>query len=265
LRIGALGSGSDYTAFLDHLGIASVNMGFGGEGGSGIYHSIYDDFYWYTHFSDTTFVYGRALAQTAGTSVMRLADAELLPFDFDDFTDTVRRYVAEVEKPARDRRDQVLERNRMIDDGTYAAVEDPRHKTVLPAKEAVPPFLNFAPLENGLAALERVNRDYDAALAQAGRNGGSALASAALREANSKLIAVERALTSNTGLPNRPWFKHQIYAPGFYTGYGVKTLPAVRESIEQNEWKLADQEIARAAGAIEAAAAAIQAAAGALK
>jgi N-acetylated-alpha-linked acidic dipeptidase len=261
LRIAALGSGSDYTAFLDHLGVASVNLGFGGEGGSGIYHSIYDDFYWYTHFSDTKFVYGRALAQTAGTSVMRLADAELLPFDFDDFTDTVRRYVAEVEKLARDRRDQIVERNRMIDDGTYAAVEDPLHKTVLPAKETAPPFLNFAPLENGMAALERVTREYDAALAQASQNGGSALASAALREANSKLIAVERALTSNQGLPNRPWFRHQIYAPGFYTGYGVKTLPAVRESIEQNEWKLADEEIAKVGKVLENAGEAIQGAA----
>ena len=251
LRIAALGSGSDYTAFLDHLGIASVNMGFGGEGGSGIYHSVYDDFYWYTHFSDKTFVYGRALAQTAGTSVMRLADAELLPFDFDDFTDTVRRYVAEVEKLARDRREQIVERNRMIDDGTFAEVEDPEHKTALPPKEAVPPFLNFAPLENGVAALERVTRDYDEALAHANQNGGSALARASLREANAKLIAVERALTSNEGLPNRPWFKNQIYAPGFYTGYGVKTLPAVRESIEQNEWKLAEDEIAKVGKVLE--------------
>jgi N-acetylated-alpha-linked acidic dipeptidase len=261
LRIAALGSGSDYTAFLDHLGIASVNLGFGGEGGGGIYHSIYDDFYWYTHYSDTGFVYGRALAQTAGTSVMRLADAELLPFDFDDFTDTVRGYVAEVERLALDRRNQAIERNRMLDDGTYALVEDPRHKTSLPAKEAVPPFLNFAPLENGLAALERVTRSYDTALAHASQNGGSALASAALREANAKLIAVERALTSNEGLPGRPWFRHQIYAPGLYTGYGVKTLPAVRESIEQNEWKQADEEISKVGKVLENAGEVIQGAA----
>ena len=153
LRIGALGSGSDYTAFLDHLGIASLNLGFGGEDGGGIYHSIYDDFYWYTHFSDTDFVYGRALAQTAGTAVMRLADAELLPFDFDNFTDTMRRYVDEVERLARDKRDQIVERNREIDEGVFAAIDDPRHKMVPPAKEPVPPFLNFAPLENGMAAL----------------------------------------------------------------------------------------------------------------
>ena len=182
---------------------------------------------------------------------MRLADADLLPFDFDDFTDTVRRYVAEVEKLARDRREQIVERNRMIDDGTLAAVEDPEHKTALPPKEAVPPFLNFAPLENGVAALERVTRDYDEALAHANQDGGSALARASLREANAKLIAVERALTSNEGLPNRPWFKNQLYAPGFYTGYGVKTLPAVRESIEQNEWKLAEDEIAKVGKVLE--------------
>ena len=149
----------------------------------------------------------------------------------------------------------------MIDDGMFAAIEDPEHKTTLPPKEPVPPFLNFAPLENGLAALERVTRDYDQALAHASQDGGSALARAALREANAQLIAVERALTFNEGLPNRPWFKHQIYAPGFYTGYGVKTLPAVRESIEQNEWKLADEEIVKVGKVLENTGEAIQGAA----
>ena len=255
LRIGALGSGSDYTAFIDHLGVASLNLAYGGEDGGGIYHSIYDDFYWYTHFSDKDFVYGRALAQTAGLAVMRLAGADLLPFDFDDFTDTVRRYVNEVEQLARDRRQEIVSRNRNIDQGLYAATEDPRNPTVARRKQPVPPFLNFAPLDNAMAALQQAADGYDAALAQASAAG----------QANPRLIAVERALTVQEGLPNRPWFKHQIYAPGFYTGYGVKTLPGVRESIEQNEWKLADQEIARAAGAMEAAAAEINAAAAALK
>jgi N-acetylated-alpha-linked acidic dipeptidase len=265
LRIAALGSGSDYTAFLDHLGIASVNLGFGGEGGEGIYHSIYDDFYWYTHFSDRDFVYGRALAQTAGTAVMRLADSELLPFDFNDFTDTIRRYVDEVQRLARERRDQIVERNRLIDDGVYAATEDPREPLQIPAKEAVPPFLNFAPLENGVAALSRVTEAYDKAAAQASANGGSALAHAALREANRKLIAVERSLTLNEGLPGRPWFKNQIYAPGFYTGYGVKTLPGVRESIEQGQWQLAEEEIAKVGKVLENAGEAIQGAASELE
>ena len=119
LRIGALGSGSDYTAFLDHLGVASLNLGFGGEDGGGIYHSIYDDFYWYTHFADTDFVYGRALAQTAGTAVMRLADAELLPYDFDNFTDTIqplhRRGAEAGEGQARpDHRAQQADRRRRV-------------------------------------------------------------------------------------------------------------------------------------------------------
>ena len=258
LRIGALGSGSDFTAFLDFLGVASVNMGFGGEDGGGIYHSIYDDFYWYTHFADTNFVYGRALAQTAGTAVMRLADSELLPYDFDNFTATIHRYIDEVRKLAKDKRDEIVERNKRIEEGMFAAIMDPRVPMVAPPKETVPPFFNFAPLENGLSALERTTEAYDKALAQATENGGAALARAALKEANQKLIQVERALTLNEGLPNRPWFKHQIYAPGFYTGYGVKTLPAVRESIEQKQWKLADEEIAKVGRVLENAGEAIQ-------
>jgi N-acetylated-alpha-linked acidic dipeptidase len=258
LRMGALGSGSDYTAFLDHIGMASLNLGFGGEDKGGIYHSIYDDFYWYTHFSDTTFVYGRALAQTAGTAVMRLADAELLPLDFNDFTDTIRRYIDEVTKLAHDKREEIIERNRAIDDGVFQAVNDPKFPMVPPAKEAVPPFLNFAPLENGFAALLRTAQQYDQALTQAAANGGSALAHAALKDVNQRLLLVERALTLKEGLPNRPWFQHEIYAPGFYTGYGVKTLPAVRESIEQKDWKLADEQIAKVGKVLENTGEAIQ-------
>jgi N-acetylated-alpha-linked acidic dipeptidase len=258
LRIGALGSGSDYTAFLDFLGVASVNMGFGGEDQGGIYHSVYDDFYWYTHFADTNFVYGRALAQTAGTAVMRLADSELLPYDFDNFTETIKRYIDEVQKLAKDERDRIVETNRRIDEGMFAAIMDPRVPMNPPPRETVPPYLNFAPLENGLAALQRTAEAYDKALAQASENGGTALARAALKDANDQLIQVERALTLKEGLPNRPWFRHQIYAPGFYTGYGVKTLPAVRESIEQKDWKLADEEIAKVGKVLENAGEAIQ-------
>jgi N-acetylated-alpha-linked acidic dipeptidase len=258
IRIGALGSGSDYSAFLDFLGVASVNLGFGGEDEGGIYHSVYDDFYWYTHFADTNFVYGRALAQTAGTAVMRLADAELLPYDFDNFTDTVRRYIEEVQKLAKDKRDQVIERNRRIDEGLFAGTLDPRFPQTPPPRETVPPFLDFAPLENGLAALQHAAELYDKSLAQAMENGGAALAHEALQQANDKLLLVERALTLPGGLPNRPWFQHQIYAPGFYTGYGVKTLPAVRESIEQKDWKLANEEIVKVGKVLENAGEAIQ-------
>jgi len=256
--IGALGSGSDYSVFIDHLGVSSINLGFGGEDREGIYHSIYDDFYWYTHFSDSDFVYARALAQTAGTAEMRLADGELLPFDFDDFTATIRRYIGEVQRLASEERSHTIERNRQIDEGAFKAASDPRFPTQPPPKEAAPPFLSFAPLEN---AFERTTQAYDQALAHASESGASALARAQLRDANARLIAVERSLTSKDGLPNRSWYKNEIYAPGFYTGYGVKTLPAVRESIEQKEWKQADEAIARVGKVLENAGEAIQGAA----
>src|SRR5207247_1609800 len=155
LRIGALGSGSDYTPFLQHVGVASLNLGFGGEDGGGIYHSIYDDFKWYTTFDDTAFVYGRALAQTVGTAVMRLADAEVLPYEFTGLAETVGRYVKEVEKLLKDKQDEVRERNRQLDEGVFAATADPRERFVPPAREEIPPFLNFAPLDNTLDVLTR--------------------------------------------------------------------------------------------------------------
>jgi N-acetylated-alpha-linked acidic dipeptidase len=251
LRIGALGSGSDYTVFLDHLGIASLNIGYGGEDGGGIYHSIYDDFYWYTHFSDTEFVYGRALAQTAGTAVMRLAGAELLPYDFTNLADTIGKYVSELQKLLKDKQEEIRERNKEIEEGVFSATTDPRKTFVPPPVENVPPYLNFAPLENGTSALTRSAERYDKALAQAHKNGGAALARASLAAVNEKLLQSERRLTSPDGLPRRPWFKHQIYAPGFYTGYGVKTIPGVREAIEQKKWAEAEAEIGRVAKVLE--------------
>jgi N-acetylated-alpha-linked acidic dipeptidase len=243
LRIPALGSGSDYTAFLQHDGVASLNIGFGGEDGGGIYHSIYDDFYWFTHFSDTDFVYGRALAQTGGTAVMRLADAELLPFEFGDFADTVQTYLKELKTLLQKSQDDTRERNREIEEGVFKATNDPRRPLLPPPAETVPPHLNFAPLENATDVLVRSAAEYRKALDQANANGGALLASASLAEVNRMLMTSERKLTNNEGLPNRPWFKHQLYAPGFYTGYAAKTVPAVREAIEQKQWKQADEAI----------------------
>ena len=235
-----------------------VNMGFGGEDQGGIYHSIYDDFYWYTHFADTDFVYGRALAQTAGTSVMRLAGRRTPAARFRQFHrhhPPVHRRSAETgARQARsDRGAESPDRRGRVRRGQRSAPSAQR-----PAKEATPPFLNFAPLENGFAALQRTAKAYDEALAHAAENGGAGFARASLRDVNARLIAVERALTLNEGLPNRDWFKHQIYAPGFYTGYGVKTLPAVRESIEQKDWKLAEEQIVRVGKVLENAGEAIQ-------
>ena len=260
LRIGALGSGSDYTVFLDHLGVASLNLGYGGEDEGGIYHSIYDDFYWYTHFSDTDFTYGRALAQTVGTAVMRLADAELLPFDFTNFADTVHKYADELKKLLKSKQDEIRERNRQIEEGVFTATADPKKVSVPPPVEEVPPYLNFAPLDNALEALTRSAAHYQKACAKAQENGGAALARASLRAVDAKLIESERQLTSPEGLPGHPWFKHQIYAPGAYTGYGVKTIPGVREAIEQKKWKEADEQMARVGRRLEAEAALIDSA-----
>jgi N-acetylated-alpha-linked acidic dipeptidase len=264
LRIGALGSGSDYTVFIDHLGIASLNVGYGGEDEGGIYHSVYDDFNWYTHFSDTDFSYGRALAETVGLSVLRLADAEILPFDFAGFTDTIQRYVDEIQKLTQTQRAGIVEKNRKIEEGAFAANDDPKHKTVLPKSEAVPPFLDLSPLQNGLAALQNASARYDKAFEHARQTDGSIPARLSLRALNADLIAVEHALTLSDGLPGRSWFQHQIYAPGLYTGYGVKTLPGVRESIEQKQWTLAQEQIVRVGRVLENAGERIQSAAGEL-
>ena len=260
-RIPALGSGSDYTAFLQHDGVASLNFGFGGEDGGGIYHSIYDDFYWYTHFSDTDFVYCRALAQVGSTAMMRLADADLLPFEFGDFADTVETYLKELKALAQKTQDEIRERNREIEEGVFQATNDPRKPLVAPSVEAVPPHLNFAPLENAVDALDRSAAEYRKALEQVIAKGGTAMAGGSLAEVNKLLIESERRLTNSEGLPNRPWFKHQLYAPGLYTGYAVKTVPAVREAIELKQWKQADEAMVVVAHVLENEAALISSAA----
>ncbi len=265
LRISALGSGSDYTVFLDHLGIASFDLAYAGEDGGGIYHSIYDDFYWYTHFSDTDFSYGRALAQTAGTALLRLADAELLPYDFTDFADTVQKYTDDLKKLLKNKQDEIEERNRELEDGVFTATADPKKTFVPPPVEPVPPHLNFAPLENAAGALKRSAELYAKALDQLEQQGGARLGRASLQAVNAELIKSERTLASPEGLPGRPWFKHLIYAPGRYTGYDVKTLPGAREAIEQKKWELANEEIARVATALGDEAALIETAAGDLQ
>ncbi|MFQ5789929.1 MAG: transferrin receptor-like dimerization domain-containing protein [Acidobacteriota bacterium] len=213
LAIDALGSGSDYTAFLDHLTIASLNLGFGGSGGGGVYHSNYDSFDWYTRFSDTTFEYGRALSQTIGTTIMRLASATVLPFNFTDYADTMSKYVEEIEEI---------------------------HK-----KKEEAPGLDLSPLRAALHRLREAGEAYEAAMSRLSTANAAALQSRPeLKELNRLLYTSERALGHEEGLPNREWFRHQVYAPGFYTGYGVKTIPGIRESVEQGAWDKAKVYIA---------------------
>jgi N-acetylated-alpha-linked acidic dipeptidase len=247
LRIAALGSGSDYSPFIAHLGVASLNLGYGGEDDGGIYHSIYDSFYWYTNFSDTSFVYGRALAQTVGLAVLRLANADLLPFAFTNLAETIQTYVKDLQS-LRDRRaEQIADRNKAIDDGLFRFTSDPRDPITAPKRQRPAPQLNFAPLLNALDSLNHAASRYDRAYNRAVSEGRTGIA----RSVNQRLIQAERALTSTEGLKKRPWYVHMLYAPGFYTGYGVKTVPGVREAIEQGDWEDAEREIARAAAAVE--------------
>jgi len=157
--------------------------------------------------------------------------------------------------------DDIRERNKEIEEGLFKAVDDPKRPLVPPSVEAVPPHLNFAPMENAAEALTRSAAEYRKALEQANANGGAALASASLAEVNKMLIETERKLTNAEGLSNRPWFKHQLYAPGFYTGYGVKTVPAVREAIELKKWQQADEAIVVVARVLQDEAALISSAA----
>jgi N-acetylated-alpha-linked acidic dipeptidase len=261
IRIGISGGGSDHAGFQNFLGIAVLDIGFGGEDEGGVYHSIYDDFYWYTHFADTDFAYGRTLSQFNGSMIMRLADADLLPFDFSNFADTVQTYVKGLQKFSAKMRDDIEERNLEIEEGVFTAAADPKKAYFPPKKEDVPPYLNFSPLQNSADALTRSAGEYQKALAAAGANGGSVLASASIADVNALLIQSERKLTTPEGLPGRFWYKHQIYAPGVYTGYESKAIPAVREAIEQKKWKEAEQAMARAAAVLQDEAALVSSAA----
>lgn len=250
LRIDALGDGSDYTSFIHHLGIPSADIGFDGESHGGIYHSAYDDFYWYTHFGDPDFIYGSAESQMVGTMVMRMADADLLPFDFTGFADTVHTYLANVQNLLKKDQESTRERNRQIEDGVFTATSDPRHPLQTPPVEAAPPYFNFAPLQNATDALSTSAGRLSKALAKIELN-GLELPRETLARLNKLLLESGPALTDPQGLPGRPWFKNMIYAPGAYTGYEAKPLPGVLEALDRKNWSEAESQIPREAEALK--------------
>ena len=261
-EIDALGSGSDYSPFLQHLGIASLNIGFGGEGAYGQYHSIYDSIAHFERFMDPDYAYGVALAKVGGRTVLRLADADLLPFEFTRAAGRIKTYVADVQKMADTLRTETTEHNRRIEDGVFTLAANPSDKVTTPKRREPVPAFDFAPLTNAVERLTVAARRYDA---KAGAAVAAGAAGASIAAANGVLLTAERALTRKDGLPRRPWFRHQIYAPGFYTGYGVKTLPAVREAIEERNFAEATAQIPKVAATIEAYAAEIEKAAAALE
>ena len=242
IRINPLGSGSDYTPFLQHLGIASANIAFGGEGGGGSYHTLYDTYEHYTTWRDPGLVYGVSLAQVAGRATLRLANSQRLPFEFSGFVDNIDLYISELEDLADTMRKDTSKQNNRIADGTYAAALDPT-KTIVPPKiKDNVPYFSFSPLKNALAKLKDSVADFES---YAGMHKQTT------QEINNLLYTVERLMIREEGLPGRDWYKHYIYAPGYYTGYGVKTIPAVREAIEQRKYDQVEKQIHSSAEVIE--------------
>ena len=226
--IGALGSGSDFSPFLQHLGIGSMDVGFGGEGEGTQYHSTYDSFEWFNRFVDPGHVYGVTLSKTAGRIALRLANAEEAPLDFSRFAKTVEGYVKEIEKSAKAMREETAESNAQLADGTYKATQDPKKNFILPQPKSAVPDIDFTPLEKAVEHLK----------------------TAAAKAKGDGLWRAERTLLG-PGLPKRPWYRHTVYAPGLYTGYGVKTIPGVREAIEERQWNEVPIQIMVAADALD--------------
>jgi N-acetylated-alpha-linked acidic dipeptidase len=249
LRIFPMGSGSDYTPFLQHLGIASAHVNFGGEANDGSYHTLYDTYEHYTTFQDPGLMYGATLAKVTGRAALRLANAPRLPFEFTGFADNIALYVSELEELADTMREETEKTNKLIDEGTYAAAINPYKSISVPAKKEPVPHFNFAPLKNALDRLQKAAEQFDHAA-----DGTTDVSS----RINKLLYTSERLLTRDSGLDGRSWYKHHIYAPGFYTGYGVKTIPGVREAIEEREYDQVASQIAIAASVLNTMAARIE-------
>ncbi len=264
LPIAALGSGSDYTPFLQHLGIAALNIGYAGEDvEASIYHSTYDSFDHYIRFGDPNFVYCAALAQTAGRIVLRASEADVLPMRFTDLADNVDRYASEVEKLTDQERQSAVTINNMINQGVFKLAADPQQVYAPPPSPSDVPILVYAPLNSAVSSLKRSAKAYDAALGRAAAQDYN-LPAADLARLNGILQSIEQQLANERGLPGRPWYKHMLYAPGAYTGYAAKTLPGVREAIELRRWPDATDYITVVAETLARAAARIDDATGTL-
>jgi N-acetylated-alpha-linked acidic dipeptidase len=247
IKLQALGAGSDWSPFLQHIGIASVHLGFGGEDEAGVYHSIYDSYDHYTKFGDPGYAYGIALTKTAGRFTMRIANADILPLDLNSFYKTVAAYTDEVKTLLDNSRSETEMENKLINNKMFAVANDPTKKYIVPKPKTTVPFLNFSAFENSLVQLKQNSEELQKLIKETIN-----LPVNIQIQLNEILLKVERSLIQPAGLPRRPWYKHQIYAPGFNTGYGVKTLPAIREAIEQRDWKEAQESIDIAAKTINA-------------
>jgi N-acetylated-alpha-linked acidic dipeptidase len=229
-----LGSGSDYSSFLQHLGLASLNVGYGGEGNSGgVYHSAYDTFEHHSRFVDPGFAYAGALAKTTGRLVLRMSESDLPVQRYGDFASTVATYLDEVKKLADRKRDEQAAQAKLFAANAFKLSDDPTRSSGLPTPLKAVPYFNFAPIENAVTRLKASAKAYDAALAAK----GAALPAAKKARLVELAGRTEQTLLMEPGLPGgRGWYKNMIYAPGRLTGYGAKTLPGVREAIEDERW-----------------------------
>jgi len=236
LKLESLGSGSDYSSFLQHLGIPTLDLGFGGEDGGGEYHSIYDSYDDYVRFKDPGFKYGVALSETAGHAILRMADAGLLPFDFRSLQSTIDKYTTELNDLVNTMRENTDLENQLIKANDYILAADPTKTEQAPAPKGEVPKLDFTALKTALDSLKKSADKLEVTWTAASQT------TTDHDKLNKLLYHAEQQLLSD-GLPRRPWYKHTIYAPGFYTGYGVKTLPGIREAIEQRNWTEAQEQI----------------------
>lgn len=244
LKLDALGSGSDFSSFLQHLAVPALNLGFGGEDNGGEYHSIYDSYDNYVRFKDPGFYYGQTLAQTAGRTVLRMANADVLPFDFRHLYTTVNDYTKELMDLLQQTKENTEVENQLIKMNGYRLAADPTKTFIVPTAKEEVPFLDFSSLQNALSSLQKSADSLS-------KISIKAVATNADHEAlNKALYQAEQELIMKSGLPRRGWYKHTLYAPGFYTGYGVKTMPGIREAIEQRNWKEAQEQISIAAQAV---------------
>ncbi|SEC62174.1 transferrin receptor-like dimerization domain-containing protein [Terriglobus roseus] len=238
IEFGPAGSGSDFAGFIDHLGVASVNIGFGGEDRGGTYHSAYDTPWHWDHFADKEEVYGKLFAQTAGTIVMRIADADVMPYNFTELSLTVNGYVASLKSEVKSLQAASTARTHALKSGAYTLANDPKNPVSAPPALSMPPSMDFTALDAAVAKLSAASARYQSMEAKA-----ATLSPAKRKALNDGLAVSERKLISEAGLPGRPWTKHLIYAPGTFTGYGASTLPGVREAVEAGRYEEATQQL----------------------
>jgi N-acetylated-alpha-linked acidic dipeptidase len=248
LPLGPLGSGSDYSSFAQHLGIAALNLGFGGEDFSGgSYHSLYDTYYHVMHFDDPGLLYGAALSKLVGRIVIHAADADRVPAHYSSFAAEVARYVDEVGKLADDQREKDRTLADLRREGDFKLTSAPYDPTIAPADKGITPLIDMLALQNASDHLTRAAGAADGALADE-----QSLPPTTQARINAALATIDELLLDPQGLPGRPWYKNLISAPGTLTGYGAKTLPGIREGIEQRRFDDARAYVQRTAAVIEA-------------